>query len=57
MFAISTSTNRATDAGALALSALASLPDVAILVFDRDFRYLVATGEVVGRDGWGREAL
>lgn len=57
MFAISTSTNRATDADALALSALASLPDVAILVFDRDFRYLVATGEVVGRDGWGREAL
>ncbi len=38
--------------GELSLSALRWLPDVAILVYDHDFRYVLALGEVVHRNGW-----
>ena len=45
------------DLGELSLSALRWLPDVAILVFDRDLRYVLALGEVVHRNGWTPEAF
>jgi diguanylate cyclase (GGDEF)-like protein/PAS domain S-box-containing protein len=51
------STTQRADAGAVALSALTSLPGVAILIFDRDFRYVIATGEVVNRNGWSPQAF
>ena len=47
-----TDKSRTKDMGDLALSALRSLPDVAILVFDLEFRYVLAVGEVVHRNGW-----
>jgi diguanylate cyclase (GGDEF)-like protein/PAS domain S-box-containing protein len=43
--------------GELALSALRSHPDVAILVFDEELRYVLALGEVVHRNGWSPEAF
>lgn len=45
------------DLGELSLSALRWLPDAAILVFDHDFRYVLALGEVVHRDGWSPAAF
>ena len=41
------STSKTEDLGELSLSALRWLPDVAILVFDRELRYVLALGEVV----------
>ncbi len=51
----SRSTSR--DLGELSLSALRWLPDVAILVFDHDFRYVLTLGEVVHRNGWSPGAF
>ncbi len=51
------STSKTEDLGELSLSALRWLPDVAILVFDRELRYVLALGEVVHRNGWTPEAF
>jgi diguanylate cyclase (GGDEF)-like protein/PAS domain S-box-containing protein len=50
-------TSKSLDLGELSLSALRRLPDVAILVFDRELRYVLALGEVVHRNGWSPEAF